>query len=490
MDITNGIKINNKTLNNNNMFKFVTVIDFNVDDHYLYFPMRLTAENEDVLFRRFVQLGRAREKFDWLDLGYQIYEQLLSQTPRYVVPNNGAWGDDKVEGKSELIIWFKLNNGGFTNHFFGKKSLHGEYDGKYGYKRFLPEVILNYMINILYFYENLGKGNYEDRSYIPVDEDLHDRFPFEFQGTLRKNFLYFVRPFGSDYFSAFEFTQNSRRIDIGELHTKPIIHSFFADKKIDQSSLQPNQKAYANSFRLYVYDTSSSSSSSTENYAPPTVNLSYFPILNNYDYGAIHYFNPNIDYATTHNEFVIANGTNDPSKIKGDLVTKREVLKNKLKVFNSQELPMRIAGAVSLSGRLQWFAKGYKYQDDTKYSTLQYNPIDEGFLRVSNINFDLFKSAMPVQVHTPPTRVRHLRDSVQSGFPDESNFSPPIYFRVKDSHTLDVIFEGIDSIESRLPFVLTTSASHIFFIDVSIIDDILNNHQNTFSHSIPLHLQK
>ncbi|HHV6358141.1 TPA: hypothetical protein ACUMPZ_001364, partial [Haemophilus influenzae] len=190
-----------------------------------------------------------------------------------------------------------------------------------------------------------------------------------------------------------------------------------------------------------------------------------------------------------HNDFVIANGTNDPSKIKGDLVTKREVLKNKLKVFNSQELPMRIAGAVSLSGRLQWFAKGYKYQDDTKYSNLQYED-KEGFLRVSNINFDLFKSAMPVQIHTPPTREFHRTSSYQSGFPEEYKYNPPIFFRVKDSHTLDVIFTHVEPNEAHLPFVLTTSASHIFFIDVSIIDDILNNHQNTFSHSIPLHLQK
>lgn len=489
MDITNGIKINNKTLNNNNMFKFVTVIDFNVDDNYLYFPMRITVDNEQELYRRWQQLSRARHEFDWLDLGYQIYEQLLSQTPRVVVPNNGAWQDDTVEGKSELIVWFKLNDEGFINYFFGKKELEWFYKGQKGYKRFLPEVVLNYMINILYFYENLGKGNYEDRSYIPVDEDLHDRFPFEFQGTLRKNFLYFVKPFGSDYFSLLEFTQNSRPKDIGLLHTKPMIHSYCPYGKIDQTSLQPNQKAYANSFRLYVYDTSSSSSSSTENYALPNINLSYFPILNNYDYGAIHYFNPNIDYATKHNEFVIANGTNDPSKIKGDLVTKREVLKNKLKVFNSQELPMRIAGAVSLSGRLQWHAKGYKYQDDTKYSTVQYEN-KEGFLRISNINFDLFKSAMPVQVHTPPARAYHLRYSVQSGFPDEKVYTPPIMFRVKDPHTLDVFFINVEPIEAHLPFVLTTSASHIFFIDVSIIDDILNNHQNTFSHSIPLHLQK
>lgn len=490
MDITNGIKINNKTLNNNNMFKFVTVIDFNVDDHYLYFPMRLTVDNEQELYSRFFRgLSKVKKQFNDIHLAYDIYKQLLSQTPRQVVPNNGAWDDYKVEGKTELIVWFKLKNDDMASFFFNKKELEGFYKGQNGYKRFLPEVILNYMINILYFYDNLGKGNYEDRTYIPVDEELHDRFPFEFQGTLRKNFLYFVKPFGSDYFSAFEFTQNSRSKDIGELHTKPIIHSYYPDGKIDQSSLQPNQKAYANSFRLYVYDTSSSSSSSTENYAPPNINLSYFPILNNYDYGAIHYFNPNIDYATTHHDFVIANGSNDPSKIKGDLVTKREVQKNKLKVFNSQELPMRIAGAVSLSGRLQWFAKGYKYQDDTKYSNLQYEA-KEGFLRVSNINFDLFKSAMPVQVHTPPTRTQHLRTSVQSGFPDERVYTPPVFFRVKDSHTLDIFFIGVEPTESHLPFVLTTSASHIFFIDVSIIDDILNNHQNTFSHSIPLHLQK
>lgn len=490
MDITNGIKINNKTLNNNNMFKFVTVIDFNVDEDYLYFPMRLTAENEDVLFRRYVQLGKLKQEFEFLDNAYDIYEQVVSQTPRSVDTNN-AWNDDKTEGKTELIVWFKTSSEGFSDWFFGKgrTQLQWYYKGQKGYKRYLTEPMLNYLINILYFYDNLGKGNFEDRTYIPVDENLFDRVPSEFVGTLRRNFLYFVKPFGTDYFSSFQFTQNARSKDIGNLHTKPIVHSYYPDGKIDQTSLPPNEKAYANSFRLYVYDTSSSSSSSTENYAPPNINLSYFPILNNYDYGAIHYFNPNIDYATTHNDFVIANGRNDPSKIKGDLVTKREVLKNKLKVFNSQELPMRIAGAVSLSGRLQWFAKGYKYQDDTKYSNLQYED-KEGFLRVSNINFDLFKSAMPVQIHTPPTREFHRTSSYQSGFPDEYKYNPPIFFRVKDSHTLDVIFTHVEPKEAHLPFVLTTSASHIFFIDVSIIDDILNNHQNTFSHSIPLHLQK
>lgn len=487
MDITNGIKINNKTLNNNNMFKFVTVIDFNVDDNYLYFPMRLTVENENELFRRFIQLGKLKQQFSFLDFAYDIYEQVISQTPRSIDTNN-AWRDDKTEGKTELIVWFKTNNNGFAEHFFGKKRLDSRYKNEYGYKRYLPEIMLNYIINILYFYDNIGKGNQEDKSYIPVDEDLFDRVPSEFVGIVHKNFLYFVRPFGSDYFSSFEFTQNARSKDIGNLHTKPIIHTYYPDKEIGQSSLQPNQKAYANSFRLYVYDTSSSSSSSTENYTPSNINLSYFPILNNYEYGAIHYFNPNIDYATKHNDFVTASGHNDPSKIKGDIVTKREVTKNKLKIFNSQELPMRIAGAVSLSGRLQWFAKGYKYQDDTKYSNLTYNN-GKGFLRVSNITFDLFKSAMPVQVHTPPAKEYHSTRSYQTGFPDEHHYQPPIFFRVKDAHTLDVIFSNLEPTEHNLPFILTTSASHIFFIDVSIIDEMLNNHKNMFSLSIPLHLK-
>ncbi len=117
MGITNGIKINNKTLNNNNMFKFVTVIDFNVDENYLYFPMRLTVENEDQLFRRFVQLGKFKQEFEFLDFAYDIYKQVISQTPRSVDTNN-AWHDDKTEGKSELIVWFKTSSEGFSDWFF------------------------------------------------------------------------------------------------------------------------------------------------------------------------------------------------------------------------------------------------------------------------------------------------------------------------------------------------------------------------------------
>lgn len=497
MDITNGIKIGNNVLHNNNMFKFVTVIDFNCEDNSLYLPMRITVYNEQELYQRYKRLRKNQTANTKLIL--EIYEQILEQMPRN--RSNDAWNDDKVEGKTELIVWFKLNIG----YFFDKKPLNNYNINDFNYKRFLTEEVLNYIINMLYFYDNVGIGNQDDNTYFPVDDEEFNKGLTDFQGILHKNFLYFVRPFGSDRFSSFEFAQSARYM--ARIKTKPITHTYFP-AKIDKTGLTISQKAYADTFRLYVYDTSSSSSSSTENYIPPkyNINLSYLPILNNYNYGAINYFNPNIDYATNVKDLIFASGTNNSANIKGDLVTKREVSNNKLKIFNSQELPMRITGAVSLSGRLQWASKGYKYKDDNRYSTVQYDTVSEklnydktvykklssekiSFLRVSNIPFDLWKSAMPVQIHTPPARSQNLRLSYQSGFPDGYDFSPPIFFRIKDSHTLDVIFEGIDSTEAHLPFVFTTSASHIFFIDVSIIDDMIDKREYVFKAGLPLHLK-
>ena len=96
---------------------------------------------------------------------------------------------------------------------------------------------------------------------------------------------------------------------------------------------------------------------------------------------------------------------------------------------------------------------------------------------------------MPVQIHTPPARSRSLGYSYRSGFPDDTDFAPPIYFRIKDAHTLDVVFEGIDSSIFRQPYGLTTSASHIFFIDTSIIDDMVTKSEYLFKEILPYHIQ-
>lgn len=495
MDITNGIKINNSLLNNNNMFKFVTVIDFNCEENALYLPLRITEDNENEFRVRYRHL--TKNKTANTELIIDIYQQIFPQLPS----DTNSWENGKVEGKTELIVWVKLELG----WFFEKKPLDNYNINSFNYKRFLTEEVLNYIINFLYFYDNIGIGNQENKTYYPVDDIEFNKGLTDFKGILHKNFLYFVRPFGSDRFSSFEFTQYARYM--ARIKTKPIIHTYFP-AKINKTGLTISQKAYKDTFRLYVYDTSSSSSSSTENYTPRDTNidLSYLPILNNYNYGAINYFNPNINYATNVKDFIVASGTSNPANIKGDLVTKREVSNNKLKIFNSQELPLRITGAVSLSGRLQWLAKGYKYKDDNKYSTVQYDIVSEelnydktayknlsnqklSFLRVSNIPFDLFKSAMPVQIHTPPARSRSLDYSYRSGFPDHHQFAPPIYFRIKDAHTLDVVFEGIDSSLFRKPYGLTTSASHIFFIDISIIDDIFNKKEYVFKGRLPYHLR-
>ena len=493
MDITNGIKINDSILNNNNMFKFVTVIDFNCEENAFYLPLRITEDNENEFRVRYRRL--TKNKTANTELIIDIYQQIFPQLPS----DTNSWEDGKVDGKTELIVWVKLDLG----WFFEKKPVDN-YNNNFVYKRFITEEILNYIINFLYFYDNIGIGEQENNTYYPVDDEEFNKGLTDFQGILHKNFLYFVRPFGTDRFSSFEFTQPARYM--AKIKTKPIMHTYFP-AKTDKSNLKSiRAKFYEDTFRLYVYDTSSSSISSTENYTPPNINLSYLPVINTYNYGAINYFNPNIDYATSVKDFITASGTHNPSNIKGDLVTKREVLKNKLRIFNSQELSMRIAGAVSLSGRLQWLSKGYKYQDDNRYSTVEYNVVSEtlnydktvykklssetqSFLRISNINFDLFKSAMPVQIHTPPARSQTIWYSYNSGFPNNHRFAPPIYFRIKDAHTLDVVFEGIDSSIFRQPYGLTTSASHIFFIDVSIIDDIFANPENVFKGKLPYHIQ-
>lgn len=501
MDTTSGIKINNSVLNNNNIFKFVTVIDFNCNDNFLYLPLRVTEDNEQELYKRRNHL--ANNNGDNIRIVRILYNEVLSQLPKALKGDN-AWQDGKIEDKTELIIWVKLN----IPRFFEKEPV-GNFRSYYNratnfhYKRFISEEMLNWIINCLYFYDNIGVGDRENNTYYPIGYDGLFNGIREFKGLIHKNFLYFVRPFGSDRFSSFEFTQTAK--NMGRVHTKPIMHTYFP-ARIDTSGLNPSEKAYKDTFRLYVYDTSSSSSSSTENYAPPTVNLSYFPIINNYDYGAINYFNPNIDYATSFPDFYKSTTMGTVSNIKGDIVTEREVLKNKLKIFNSQELTMRITGAISLSGRLEWLAKNYKYEDDTKYSEIGYRVVDEQlnydktvyepfdgsleFLRASNINFDLFKSAMPVQIHTPPhIEPRNLLLDFNSGDPEHEFFAPPIYFRIKNSHTLDFTFEGLPAYSALLPTGLSTTPSHIFFIDVSVIDDILAKPEYVFKAGLPLYLK-
>lgn len=502
MDITNGIKINNSVLNNNNMFKFVTAIDFNCEDNSLYFPLRITQDNEQELYKRVEHL--TNKGGDNIKIVVALYKQILSQLPK-ATKGDAAWQDGKLEGKSELIIWVKLN----IPRSFEKEPMTNDrsfynWGKNFHYKRFITEEMLNWIINCIYFYDNIGIGNREDDTYYPVDNELFMKMPREFKGILHKTFLYFVKPFGTDRFSSFEFTQSAKKM--GRVSTKPIVHTYFPDK-INKSGLQINQRAYVDTFRLYVYDTSSSSISSTENYAPPNINLSYLPVINTYNYGAINYFNPTIDYATTLIDLLRDFYKGNTPNIKGDLVTKREVLNNKLKIFNSQELTMRIAGAVSLSGRLQWLSKGYKYQDDNRYSEIRYTIVDAQLnydntvynlssgrlpiLRISNINFDLFKSAMPIQIHTPPTENlnRSLQQNYNSGFPDHYEFAPPIYFRIKNAHTLDVVFDGISSYDVLRPTGLTSTPSHIFFIDVSIIDDMVTNPEYVFKERLPYHIQ-
>lgn len=498
MDITNGIKINDSLLNNNNMFKFITVIDFNCEDNSLYLPLRITADNEEELYKRFDFLTKNRTRNT--DLILNTYKQILPQLPKKT-----AWQDGKIDGKTELIAWVKLN----IPRYFDKEPVNNDrsyfhWANNFHIKRFINEEILNFIITTLYFYDNIGIDNREDNTYYPLDDKIFMGGIPDFQGILHKNFLYFVRPFGADRFSSFEFTQNARNLT--KIRTKPIVHTYFP-AKINNNGLLSNRKAYEDTFRLYVYDTSSLSVSSTENYTPPNINLSYLPVLNNYNYGAIHYFNPNIDYATSAIDLIKAAHKSNSSDIKGDLVTKREILNNKLRIFNSQELSMRITGAVSLSGRLQWLSKGYKYQDDNRYSPITYKIVNERLnydttvykisggeipiLRIGNISFDLFKSAMPVLIHTPPTENlnRSLWQNYASGFPESPDFAPPIYFRIKDAHTLDVLFDGIDSYSVLRPTGLTTTPSHIFFIDVSIIDDMFNKSEYIFKAGLPLHLK-
>lgn len=490
MDTINGIKINNTVLSNNNIFKFVTVIDFYCSEDIMFLPLRITKNNEEELSRRFNYL-KSQEDSTSNFISY-MYEQILEQMPTKTKPN--IWNN-----KIELIVWVKLNIKGL----FPKQQL--DLTNTYTNLRIINEEKLNFLINALYFYDNFGVEDLSNNYHFVDDLALKGAgIDLPFGSVVHKHYLYFSKPFGNERFYSVEFAQNGGKHFSQQLRTKPIVHTFFP-AKLNLEGKSIVEKAKIDVMRLYVYDTSSSSLSATENYAQNNINLSYLPTVNNYDYGAVHYFQPDINYATNLKDYVTSSGKSISSEIKGDIVTKREVIKNKLKLFNSQELTLRIAGAVSLSGRLQWLAKGYKYSDDKRYSSVNYDGVKEklnydenfyknlnesqSFLRISNINFDLFKSAMPVQIHTPPAKSRSLGHSYRSGFPAGYDFAPPIYFRIKDSHTLDVVFEGIDSSLFRQPYSLTTSASHMFFIDVSNIDGILNNHKDTFLDSLPLHLR-
>lgn len=487
MATTNGIKINDIVLNNNNIFKFVTVIDFHYTEDIMFLPVRITKHNEEEIHRRVDYLkSQKRQTARWI---LATYQQILEQLPTVRDPN--IW-----ETKSELIVWVKFD----IHQLFPNLPVRRDRDVVY--HRLINEERLNFFINTLYFYDNFGVEDPNNTYHIVDDLDLLGIPIFlPFGQIIHKQYLYFFKPFGNERFYSMEFAHTDYKFFNRQIPTKPIVHTFYPSK-LNLDGKTDIEKAKIDTMRLYIYDTSSSSLSSTEKQDINNVNLSYLPILNNYDYGAINYFNPNIDYATNYKDFYKSSIKSDPSEIKGDIVTKREILKNKLKLFNSQELTLRIAGAVSLSGRLQWSATGYKYKDEKRYSSLVYSlrteklnfdnngNQEEEFLRVSNINFDLFKSAMPVQIHTPPARNRSVYESYETGDPDHYEYTPPVFFRVKDAHSLDVVITTVDLHSYRLPYSLTTFASHIFFIDVSIIDDILNNHQNTFSHSIPLHLQK
>lgn len=489
MAITNGIKINNTVLNNNNIFKFVTVIDFYCSEDIIFLPIRITKDNEKELIRRFDYLKPQKDLTSHF-ISY-LYGQILEQIPTKTQPN--IW-----DNKSELLVWIKLN----IKSLFPKKQLTPT--NTYTNLRIINEEKLNFLINALYFYDNFGVEDTSNNYHFVDDLSLKKAgLHLPFGSIIHKQYLYFSKPFGNERFYSVEFAQNGGKHFSQQLRTKPIVHTFFP-AKLDLAGKSIVEKAKIDTMRLYVYDTSSSSLSSTENYADANTNLSYLPTVNNYDYGAINYFNPNIDYATNYKDMYKSSITSKSSEIKGDIVTKREITKNKLKLFNSQELTLRIAGAVSLSGRLQWLSKGYKYKDENRYSSVSYSSPNEKlnydktaykndpqveFLRVSNINFDLWKSAMPVQIHTPPAINRNIYESYRTGFPDDYEYDPPVFFRVKDSHTLDVVIETVDPHGFRLPFYLTTFASHIFFIDVSNIDEILNNHKNTFLDSLPLHLR-
>ena len=62
MATTNGIKINNTILHNNNIFKFVTVIDFYCSEDIMFLPFRITKDNEKELIRRFDYLKSQKER--------------------------------------------------------------------------------------------------------------------------------------------------------------------------------------------------------------------------------------------------------------------------------------------------------------------------------------------------------------------------------------------------------------------------------------------
>ena len=490
MATTNGIKINNTILHNNNIFKFVTVIDFYCSEDIMFLPFRITKDNEKELIRRFDYLKSQKERNSHF-ISQVLYAQILEQIPTKKQPN--IW-----DNKSELIVWIKLD----IKKLFPKQLLN--FTNTYTNLRIINEERLNFLINALYFYDNFGVEDPSNNYHFVDDLDLRQAGIINpFGSVVHKHYLYFIKPFGNERFYSVEFAQNARKQFSKMVNTKPIVHSFFP-AKLNLNGKSIVERAKIDVMRLYIYDTSSSSLSSTENYANTNSNLSYLPTVNNYDYGAVNYFQPDMSYATNIKDYIKSAIKSNSSEIKGDIVTKREITKNKLKLFNSQELTLRIAGAVSLSGRLQWLSKGYKYKDENRYSSLSYSSHVERlnydknayqsdpqveFLRISNINFDLWKSAMPVQIHTPPARNRNIYESHDTGYPDGSEYDPPVYFRVKDSHTLDVVIETVDLHSFRLPYHLTTFASHIFFIDVSTIDEILNNHKDTFLDSLPLHLR-
>ena len=63
-------------------------------------------------------------------------------------------------------------------------------------------------------------------------------------------------------------------------------------------------------------------------------------------------------------------------------------------------------------------------------------------------------------------------------------------FRIKDNHTLDVSFSNVDVDSVFFPYVFTTSASHLFLIDVSVVDKAIDSFKYKNGMNIPDHLKK
>lgn len=488
MATTSGIKINNTVLTANNLFKFITVIDIDTDGN-IYIPIRVTVDNEQEIFERWKSLKKLVNK------GYLGAKNYVKFYTDIVLPNLPRSVTDDWNDGDEVITWLNLKD--FPLFELNKLNHQNEFTSTH----ILNEEWLNLFIRLLYFYENIGTNLNEQ--YIPFDEENAAKALFSFGGSLPKQFIYFYRPLTNDCFHGIEFAQ-ANNSGVRDVATKPIVHTFYPSH-IEPVNGDTNKTAKAKTTRIYVYDTSSTSVSSTESH-----DMSYMPLFNAYKYGAISFFRPNEDYATPYiNYHKHAMGVKNVD-IKSDLVTKREVAENKLKSFHSQELNLRIAGAVSLSGRLQWEAKGYKYQDETRYSRVEYVVTSEKlnfdkdyyrkinkqinkpdkFLRIKNIALDLNKCAIPVQIHTPIPRARNIQESFNSGFLDRYKYSPPIMFRIKDNHTLDVSFSNIDVDSVFLPYVFTTSASHLFLIDVSVVDKAIDNFKYKNGMNIPDHLKK